>query len=113
MNRIVLLRVVQGVTPLDHVGIGSKTAVDVWEELCDGNPEEITSVSFKLPGRQVIHLRSLVNYRRRGGISNAELYRWIVGMHLGTPGTDLVFETAYNEENHSVTYTFLGELRRF
>jgi hypothetical protein len=112
MNRIIVLRVVRRVTPLGHVAVGDMTAIDVWREICGGHPEEIQSVSFRLPGRSIITLRSLIGFRRYGGISNADLRRWIINSNYDAPGTDLVFEINYSEEDRSIEYTFLGKLDR-
>ena len=110
MDKLVLLRVVRGVTPLDHVAIGNSTATDVWREICGEDPQAVAAVHFVLPNHPRISLRRLVSYSRRGGVSNAELKRWIIANHLDAPGTDLVFEVQYDEESHSVTYKYRGKL---
>jgi hypothetical protein len=112
MDKLVLLRVVRGVTPLDHVSIGNSTATDVWRDICCGDPQSVAAVHFVLPDHPRISLRRLVNYSRRGGVSNAELKRWIIANHLDAPGTDLVFEVQYDEEGHVVIYRYLGKLDR-
>lgn len=111
MARIVLLKVVTGITPLDHVSIGDQTAEEVWREICGGNPNDITSVLFRLPQNRIVRLRSLVTYRNRGGISNADLKRWIIDYGLDIPGTNLVFEVSFNEDTRSVEYLYKGVLR--
>ena len=113
MDKLVLLRVVRGVTPLGHVAIGNSTATDVWREICGEDPQAVAAVHFVLPNHPRISLRRLVSYSRRGGVSNAELKRWIIANHLDAPGTDLVFEVQYDEENHSVSYKYRGRLDSF
>lgn len=110
MTTLVLLKVVTGVTPLDHVSIGERSSDQVWIDLCGGNPNEINSVSFELP--RVIRMRNLTNYRRRGGISNADLKRWIIASGLDSPGTRLLFEATFDEDTHSVIYRYKGVLRQ-
>lgn len=105
---LVILKVVFGIMPLDHVATHHLTGHAVWRELInEGRPEETRSLSIVVPGRRF--RLSLQNYRNRGGITNAAFGNWLRDNNLSQPDTKLLFEVKVDDA-HNVEYTLIGKV---
>lgn len=110
-KHLVHLKVVEGIMPLGHVAHDNLSGIEIWRDIInDGHPEATESLTFIVPDHPKIELK-LTNYRKRGGISNAELQLWLESQDLAQPGTLLPFEVIVDEE-HNVTYKFVGKLKK-
>lgn len=76
-------------------------------------------------GRQVDHLRLWIDDRpieasiegftnpNTGGISNAEVTRWLIDNYLTENENELLFDVIYDEADHSFNYHFRGIVSRY
>lgn len=107
-NYLVLLRVVQGIMPLDHVATTHFTGEEIWRDLInDKQPEETRSLRVIVPGQRFV--LSLQNYRNRGGVTNAGFGRWLEARGMAEPGTLLLFDVSVDDA-HNVIYSFVGRV---
>ena len=99
MKKLVLMNVTNGGNMLDH------SPMKEWP-LFHG--KAIESVALQL-GLDRYRLRTLVGYKNRGGLNNADMGRWINKHYGDTQGLKLVFEVEYNDTEQELVYKLLGQ----
>lgn len=107
-NYLVLLNVVKGVIPLDHVATSCMSGVKIWRDLVNaGHPEDTVSLKIEVPNH--VFILKLENYQNRGGLTNVDFAHWLDEHGLSEPNTKLLFDVRV-DCSHNVVYTFIGKV---
>lgn len=101
MNDLVLLKVTNGGSMLDHSPMGS------WPLF--SKTGDVRAVYLILGDRQ-IKLRSARCYNKRGGINNAEMGSWINAQYGNSRGLTLLFIAELDESDNSISYKLIGKV---